>query len=53
MQLTQHDIKQFYDGLKAVYGPCDSDSAPVRSKDGSTLIVRRFSNAGLSILNPC
>jgi len=33
------DTKSFYDGLKAVYGPRDSGSIPVRSRDGSTLIT--------------
>jgi exonuclease III len=28
----QHDLKRFYDGLKAVYGPHKSGSAPVRSE---------------------
>ena len=35
----QHDMKRFYDGLKTVYGPCDSGSPPVRSKDGTTMIT--------------
>jgi hypothetical protein len=35
----QHDIKRSYDGLKTVYGPRDSGSTPVRSKDGTTLIT--------------
>jgi len=33
----QKDMKKFYDGLRIVYGPRTSGSAPVRSKDGSTL----------------
>jgi hypothetical protein len=37
----RHDMKAFYDGLKQVYGPKDSGSAPVRSKDGTTLITDR------------
>ena len=37
----QHNMKRFYDGLKAVDGPRDSGSAPVCSKDGSTLITDR------------
>ncbi|XP_039610993.1 vacuolar protein sorting-associated protein 8 homolog [Polypterus senegalus] len=36
---THHDMKAFYDRLKAVYGPRDSGSVPVRSKDGSSLIM--------------
>ena len=37
----RHDMKAFYDGLKAVYGPRDTGSIPVRSKDGKTLITDR------------
>ena len=37
----RHDMKAFYDGLKQVYGPKDSGSAPVRSKDGTNLITDR------------
>ena len=37
----RHDMKSFYDGLKAVYGPRDTGSIPVRSKDGKTLITDR------------
>jgi len=34
-------MKSFYDGLKAVYGPRDNGSIPVRSRDGTTLITDR------------
>ena len=34
-----HDLKRLYDGLKAVYGPRDAGSIPVRSKDGTTMIT--------------
>ena len=37
----RHDMKSFYDGLKAVYGPRDTGSIPVRSRDGTTLITDR------------
>ena len=37
----QRDTKAFYQGLKAVYGPRDSGSEPVRSRDGTTLITDR------------
>ena len=37
----RHDMKAFYDSLKAVYGPRDMGSIPVRSKDGKTLITDR------------
>jgi len=33
----RHDLKSFYQGLKAVYGPKQAGSAPVRSIDGSLL----------------
>ena len=33
-----HDMKRFYSGLKAVYGPKVSGSVPVWSADGSKLI---------------
>ena len=39
----RHDMKSFCDGLKAVYGPRDMGSIPVRSKDGKTLITDRMS----------
>ena len=37
----RHDMKTFYDGLKAVYGPRNTGSIPVHSKDGKTLITDR------------
>ena len=37
----RHDMKSFYDSLKAVYGPRDTGSIPVCSKDGKTLITDR------------
>jgi exonuclease III len=33
-----HNSKQFFNSLKAVYGPSRSGSTPLRSADGSTLI---------------
>jgi len=36
-----HDMKSFYDGLKAVYGPSNTGNIPVYSKDGKTLIADR------------
>lgn len=36
-----NDSKAFFQGLKAVYGPRDSGSVPVRSLDGRTLITDR------------
>jgi hypothetical protein len=53
----QHDMKRFYDGLKTVYGPRDSGSTPVRSKDGTTLltdqdqILKRWAEHFESVLN--
>ena len=53
----QHDMKRFYDGLKEVYGPRDSGSTPVLSKDGSTmitdreLILKRWAEHFESVLN--
>jgi len=35
----RHDMKAFYDGLKAVYGPRDTGSIPVCSKDSKSLIT--------------
>ena len=37
----RHDLKVFYDDLKAVYGPRDTGSVPVHSLDGTTLITDR------------
>ena len=34
-----HDMKNFYDSLKAVYGPSASSSSPMLNADGSTLIT--------------
>jgi len=36
-----HDMKNFYSGLKEVYGPTSSGSSPLLSADGSTLITER------------
>jgi len=36
----RHDTRTFYDGLKAVYGPREAGSAPVKSLDGVTLTDR-------------
>ncbi|XP_076470635.1 uncharacterized protein LOC143300678 [Babylonia areolata] len=35
----RNDMKNFYNGLKEVYGPTTSGSAPLLSADGSTLIT--------------
>ena len=35
----RNDMKNFYDGLKEVYGPTTSGSSPLLSADGSTLIT--------------
>ncbi|KAL8606716.1 hypothetical protein ACOMHN_055391 [Nucella lapillus] len=35
----RHDIKRFYDALKAVYGQQSSGSSPLLSADGSTLLT--------------
>ena len=37
----RNDTRAFYQGLKAVYGPRDSGSVPVRSRDGLALISDR------------
>ena len=37
----RHDMKRFYEGLRTVFGQRDSGCAPVRSKDGSSLITER------------
>ena len=53
----QHDMKRFYDGLKAVYGPRNSGSNPIRSKDGTTMltdheqILKRWAEHFESVLN--
>ncbi|KAI8496789.1 hypothetical protein Bbelb_254440 [Branchiostoma belcheri] len=36
-----HDMKAFHDGLRAVYGPKASGSAPVRTSDKSTLLTQK------------
>ena len=36
----RHDTRTFYHGLKAVYGPREAGSAPVKSLDGVTLTDR-------------
>ena len=33
------DMRAFYEGLKAVYGPSHQIQAPLRSSDGSTLLT--------------
>ena len=33
------DMRAFYEGLKAVYGPSHQIQAPLRSSDGSTLLM--------------
>ena len=53
----RHDMKQFYDGLKKVFGPHDSGSNPVRSKDGTAMltdaeqILNRWAEHFESLLN--
>jgi hypothetical protein len=37
----RHDLKRFCEGLNAICGPRSSGSAPVRTRDGSTLITER------------
>ena len=37
----RHDMKAFYHNLRAVYGPRDTGSIPVRSSDGTTHTRRR------------
>jgi hypothetical protein len=51
-----HDMKSFYHGLKAVYGPREAGSAPVKSLDGLTLtdrakILERWMEHFRSVLN--
>ena len=33
------DMKNFYDGIKEIYGPMSSGSSPLLSKDRNTLII--------------
>lgn len=52
----RHDMKAFYDGLKAVYGPRVSGSVPVRSQDNTLLtdhqqILARWAEHFKSVLN--
>ncbi|XP_063594922.1 craniofacial development protein 2-like [Penaeus indicus] len=53
----RHDIKRFYDALKAVYGPQSTGSSPLLSADGSTLltdkkqILQRWAEHFHSMLN--
>ena len=52
----RHDMKAFYAGLKAVYGPLETGSASVRSLDGSfvtdpTKILARWVEHFQSVLN--
>ena len=35
----RNDMKNFYDGLKEIYGPTSSGTSPLLSADGSTLIT--------------
>ena len=39
--VDRQDMKAFYHNLRAVYGPRDTGSIPVRSSDGTTLITDR------------
>ena len=53
----RHDMKRFYDALKAVYGPQSSGSSPLLSLDGTTLltdkklILERWAEHFNSVLN--
>ena len=53
----RHDMKSFYDNLKKVFGPRDIHSAPIRSKDGTTLhtskadILQRWAEHFNTLLN--
>ena len=40
MAADRHEMKAFYGGLKAVYGPRAVGSAPVKSTDGTLLTDR-------------
>jgi len=51
-----HDMKAFYAGFKAVYGPLETGSAPVRSLEGSfvtdpTKVLARWVKHFQSVLN--
>ena len=52
-----HDVRKFYDALKAVYGPQSSGSSPLLSSDGTTLlndkkrILDRWAEHFNSVLN--
>ena len=35
----KNDMKNFYDGIKEIYGPTSSGTSPLLSADGSTLIT--------------
>ena len=52
----RHDTRTFYHGLKAVYGPREAGSAPVKSLDGVTLtdcmkILERWKEHFETVLN--
>ena len=53
----RHDLKNFYDALKEVYGPTSSGSSPLLSADGNTLftdkekIIVRWAEHFNSVLN--
>ena len=53
----RNDMKNFYDGLKEIYGPTPSGSIPLLSADGSTLftdkdmILGRWAKHFKSVLN--
>ena len=56
MAADRHDMKAFYGGLKAVYGPRAVGSAPVKSTDGTLLtdrprILERWVEHFQSVLN--
>ncbi|KAK4294773.1 hypothetical protein Pmani_032624 [Petrolisthes manimaculis] len=52
-----HDVRKFYDALRAVYGPQSSGSSPLLSSDGTTLlndkkqILYRWAEHFNSVLN--
>ena len=49
----RHDMKAFYAGLKAVYGPHETGSAPLKSLDGSVITDRKKTSALGRTLSIC
>lgn len=39
--VDMHDMRRFYDGLRAIYGPQARSIAPIRTEDGATLLTER------------